>query len=39
LGSVNGVRILKNWGGSNWNFYMNDPDGKTMVVNLDPYSQ
>ena len=36
---VNGVRILKNWGGSNWNFYMNDPDGKTFAINLEPYSQ
>ena len=36
---VNGARILKNWGGSNWNFYMNDPDGKTIAINLEPYSQ
>ncbi len=36
---VDGVRIIKNWGGSNWNFYMNDPDGKTIAINLEPYSQ
>ncbi len=35
---VNGTRILKNWGGSNWNFYMNDPDGKTIAINLGPTS-
>ena len=37
-GNVDGTRILKNWGGSNWNFYMNDPDGKTIAINLGPTS-
>ncbi len=35
---VDGARILKNWNGGDWTFYLNDPDGKTDAVILGPTS-
>ncbi len=37
---VSGTRIWKNSGGGpSYEFYANDPDGKTVAINLQPYSQ